>query len=208
MKLVVLGATGRTGRLLVEKALVEGHEVAAFARNPSRLALEHERLVLLPGDVGNAVQVELAVAVAEAIISALGPTRTSSRDVMTVGARNIVEAMNRHGVRRLVWQTGAAVRDSQDPPSVIRAVMAGLLRLLSPGVLEDSERAYQIIKTSGLDWTVVRVARLKDGPEQGDYQVGFAPPGPKPVSREDVAGFMLQQLSDDSYCRQAPMIGY
>jgi putative NADH-flavin reductase len=208
MKVVVFGATGGTGRLLVEKALARGHEVAAFAREPSRFGLEHECLVRLPGDVGDPLPVEQAVAVADAVLSALGPTRSSSRDVMTVGARNIVQAMKKHGVHRLVWQTGAAVQDSQDEASAIRGVMVRLLRFLSPGVLEDAQRAFQLIKASGLDWTVVRVARLKDGPPAGDYRVGFAPPGPRPVSREDVAEFMLRQLSDDSYLCRAPMVGY
>jgi putative NADH-flavin reductase len=194
--------------LLVEKALAQGYAVAAFAREPSKSGLEHERMAPLDGDVSDPLRVEQAVAVADAVLSALGPTRTSSRDVMTVGARNIVQAMKTHGVRRLVWQTGAAVQDSQDEASAIRGVMVGLLKFLSPGVLEDAQRAFQLIKASGLDWTVVRVARLKDGPAIGHYRVGFAPPGPKPISREDVAEFMLRQLADDRYLCQAPMIGY
>jgi len=208
MKLVIFGATGGTGRALVRQALVAGHEVTAFVRDPAKLGIQPERLKVVQGDISDAARVEEAVSGNEAVIGALGPTRTSASDMLRKGAANVIAAMKKHGLRRLIWQTGAGVRDEGDGPSAIRSVMVFLLKLLSPKVLEDSEHTFAAIKASGLDWTVVRVPRLGDGPKVGGYVLGFTPPGPKPISREDVAEFMLRQLVENIYVHRAPMIGY
>ena len=81
------------------------------------------------------------------------------------------------------------------------------MKLISPQVLEESVRTFQSVAASDLDWTVVRAPNLKDGPKQGGYHVGFTPPPPTPLAREDVAEFMLKQVSDKTYLRRAPMIG-
>lgn len=115
---MVFGASGRTGRHLVRQALEEGHEVTAFVRDPARLGLDHARLRVVAGDVMDAARVEEAVADSEAVLSALGHTRTSAKDIQTVGTKNIVAAMHRHGVRRIVSLTGAGVRDPKDQPKL------------------------------------------------------------------------------------------
>lgn len=208
MRLVVFGASGRTGRLLVERALAKGHTVNAFVRDPAKLALSAANLRVLCGDIGDAAQVADAIAGGDAVLSALGPSRNSPPDVLSAGAAHIIAGMNKHGVRRLVWQTGAGVVDPDDASSFTRALMVNLMHLLTPGVLRDSERAYALVRSSGLDWTVVRVPRLGDGPARGDFEVSRTPPGPRPVSRADVADFMLAHLTDTTYVHRAPMIGY
>lgn len=210
MKLIIFGATGGTGRAVVRQALAEGHEVTAFVRDPAKLGAyaQHERLRVVQGDVTDAARVEQVVEGADAVISALGPTRASAKDMLRAASTNIIAAMKKHGVRRLIWQTGAGVRDEGDQPSAIRIVMIMLLKLFSPQVLEDSERTFQNIKASDLEWTVVRVPALKDGPKQGGYRAGVAPPSPIPLAREDVAEFVLKQLSDNTDVHRAPMIGY
>src|SRR5688572_18093218 len=108
MKIVVFGASGQTGRLLVEQALAAGHEVTALVRDPSKLAVRHERLRVLQGDVQDAGAVAGAVAGQDAVLSALGPAGPAFTS-MTLGARHILAAIEQHGVRRLVTLTGAGV---------------------------------------------------------------------------------------------------
>jgi putative NADH-flavin reductase len=208
MKIVIFGASGGTGKALVKQALDAGHRVTAFVRDPARLPLTHDRLAIIAGNVYDKVAVEKAIAGKEVVISALGPAPNSPPDVLCVAARNIVAAMHKLGVRRLIWQTGTGVSDPNDAFSLTCVVKRTALGLLSPGALRASEEAYATVSADGLDWTVVRVARLKDGPKVGGYRVGFVPPGPKAVAREDVAAFMLNQIADTQYVRRAPMIGY
>ena len=207
MKLTIFGATGRTGRYLVEQALAAGHEVTAFLRDPAKLAVQHERLRIAEGDIADAARVEEAVAGADAVVSALGPTKNSPPTMLTVGWQNILAAMRKHGVQRLVTLTGAGVSVPGDPPSLGRTVMLTLLKRIAPQILEDSQRSVDLIRSSDRDWTVVRAPRLKDGPRTGKYRSGTMQLGPRAsISRGDVADFLLKQAGDRTYARQAPMV--
>jgi putative NADH-flavin reductase len=209
MKVTIFGATGRAGRHLVQQALDAGYEVIAFARDPARLLIRHERLHSVQGDVLDAARVEEAVAGSAAVLSVLGQTRPPTPHLLSRAVDNIVSAMTRRSVRRLVYVTGAGVRDSRDaPPALAARVMVTLLKLAASDVLADSEQAARTILASDLDWTVVRAPRLGDGPRTGQYRTGYARPGFKPIARADLADFILKQLTDDTYLHQSPVISY
>jgi putative NADH-flavin reductase len=207
MKLIIFGATGGTGQEIVRQALENGHDVTVLVRAPAKLTIQHDRLKVIVGDIGDAAAVEKAVAGADAVISALGPTRDSAPMMLTHGSANLIAAMKRHNVRRLIWQTGAGVVDEGDAPSTIRNIIIGLMKIISPRVLADSINTFNNIKHSDLDWTIVRVPMLKNGPRQGNYSAGFTPPAPKPLARADAAEFMLKQIDDKTFLRQSPMLG-
>lgn len=207
MKLVIFGASGATGRQLVEQALAAGHEVTAFVRDTTKLDIRHERLRTVKGDVADAGAVAQAVVGQDAVLSALGPAKPDF-NAMTLGARHILDAMRQHGVRRLVTLTGAGVPDPNDRPKLFNHVITFLLKRISPGVLEDAKRHVEQVRASDVDWTIVRVGRLNDGPKSGNVQVGWVGTGPKPfISRADVAAFMLRELEERKHLRLAPMIG-
>ena len=210
MKITIFGATGKVGRRLVDQALERGDRVTAFVRDPSKLTTHrHERLKVVQGNVQNSKDVEQAVAGTDAVLSALGQTKTSSKDVLTEGIKNIVAAMNKHGVRRLVSLTGAGVRDPKDEPKLVDRVIGSLLKLLQRDLLEDALGAARVIQESGLDWVIVRAPVLNEGEKKGEYRVGYVgkESGTR-LSRADLAGFMLEQTTDDTYLHQAPMVSY
>ncbi len=209
MKLAIFGATGKTGRQLVEQALAAGHEVRAFARDAARVPIRHERLTVVEGDVRDPERVAEAVAGVDAVLSALGQTPGSTKDVQTVGTRNILEAMGRHNVRRLVSLTGAGVADAADAPKLWNRAFSLLLKRLQPDVLADAEGHARAIRESDRDWVIVRGPRLTEGAKRGRYRVGWVGKGTGPqIARADVADFMLKQVTDNTYLRQAPMISY
>ena len=205
MRVVIVGATGKTGHRLVAQALSAGYEVRAFVRDVSRLPLRHERLQIVEGDVLDATSIERAVSGTDAVLSALGRTKTSTDDVQTVGVENIVGAMKKNGVSRLISLTGAGVRDEKDRPKLVDKVFRLLLKFLQPAVLRDAERHAEVIKASGLDWVIVRAPRLTEGPRTGNYRVGYVGKnsGTK-ISRADVADFKLWQLADDEHLHNSP----
>lgn len=209
MRIVVFGATGKTGHHLIAQALSAGHEVRAFVRDALRLPVRHERLQIIEGDVLNTTSVEQAVSNTDVVLSVLGHTKMSTNDVQTVGTENIVGAMKKNGISRLISLTGAGVRDEKDSPKLVDRVFGLLLKLLQREVLQDAENHAEVIRRSGLDWVIVRAPRLTDGPRAGEYRVGYVgeDSGTK-ISRADVADFMLRQLIDDEYLRQQPMISY
>lgn len=207
MKIVLLGASGRTGRHLLEQALAQGHAVTVLVRNPGKLALRHERLRVIQGDVRDAGPVAQAVAGAEAVLSVLGPTSNRPEFAVSQGMDNVLAAMRQHGVRRLVQTVGAGVRDPRDRPTPLHAFFGILVRLLTPNVLADMTRVADKVRASGLDWTIVRAPRLTDGPASGQVRVGYVGRdiGPR-LSRADLAGFMLEQLEDPTHLGQAPAL--
>ena len=207
MTLTIFGASGRTGKLLVEQALRAGYHVRAFVRDPAKLPLEHERLELLQGDAKNEADVARAVKGADAVLSALGHTKTSAQDVQTVATRNIVRTMKRFGVTRLVSLTGAGVKDPHDRPKLVDRVFGVLLATFAKNVIRDAEHHAEVIRQSGLEFVIVRGPRLTDGPFTGTYKVGYiGKDSGTQASRADVADFMLKQADDDTWLGKAPIV--
>jgi putative NADH-flavin reductase len=207
MKLVIFGASGRTGQHLVQQALDAGHQVTAFVRSPQKLGISHPELTIVQGDVTDAAAVAKAVAGNDVVLSALGPTRTSGMDMLQTAARNILKAMHQHGLQRVIAVTGAGVKDAHDQPQLLNRVMSGLLKLLAKRVRADSLGSANLLRESGLDWTMVRVPVLTDGPSAGEPWVGYVGKGMgSRVARCDVAAFMLQQAADATYIQKAPVV--
>jgi putative NADH-flavin reductase len=207
MKILIFGATGGTGIEIVKQALEAGHEVTAFVRTPAKMTIQHSKLKLVTGDVMDAAAVETAVSGQDAVISALGPSRPPVPGMMETAAQNIVTAMKKVGIRRLISTTGAGVRHPQDQPKLIDHLMKGLLTLLAGHVLRDSAANVQVICASDLDWTIVRFPRLLDGPHSGKYHVGYlGKDSGSQLSRADGADFVLRELAQGKFIHQMPVI--
>jgi uncharacterized protein YbjT (DUF2867 family) len=205
VKLAVFGATGRTGRHLVQQALAAGHEIVALVRTPGKLGELAAKLDVIQGDATAIADVEKAVAGADAVLSVLGPT--AGAKVMTSAGRNIIAAMRGQGVSRLITLTGAGVRAPLDTPGFIDQLFGVLLRLFARSALEDAVGHVDAIRSSGLRWTVVRVPMLRDGPGGAPIVTGYAGQGPgTKIDRADAARFILAQLDDETWVGKAPMI--
>ncbi len=207
MELAIFGASGRTGRPLVQQALDAGHDVIALVRTPATFPLKHERLTVVQGDAMNAADVDEVVQGADAVLSTLGQTKNSPKDMQTVATKNIVAAMQKYGITRLVSLTGAGVDAPEDQPKLINHVIKFALKSLSGAVLADAEQHAKVLQNSTLDWVIVRGPMLTEGPHTGKYRVGWVGvnTGTR-ISRADVADFMLKQVTDNTYLHKAPMI--
>ena len=203
MRLTVFGATGASGRQIVEQALGAGHEVVAFARNPPALKIRHPQLKVMQGDAQDAVRVSQAIAGQDAILSAIGINRRSGTTICTDSTLNIIQGMKEHGVRRLIILSAYGAGETKDT-----ARYSKVLRFFIGKRVEDKDRQEELVRASDLDWVLVRPPLLTNGKQRGIYRVGFDIPIKlfSSVSRADVAAFMLRQLTDDSYLRQAPTI--
>ena len=171
------------------------------------MASEDPRLRVLQGNVLDAASVEAAVAGQDAVLSALGTRSARPTTLFSESTHNVIGAMDKHGVRRLVCISGVGVGDSKGHVGFLYD------RIIRPFVVkniyEDKERQEEAIKRSDLEWVIVRPARLTDEPAKGEYGVflGGSYTATK-ISRADVAAFMLAQLNDDTYVRKTPVISY
>lgn len=204
MKLAVFGATGGTGEEIVKQALDAGHEVTVLVRDISRLNITHNKLYLVIGDVLNPEKVEEALAGSEAVCCSLGNTANNPDFVVSDGTQNIIASMRKQDIQRLVVVSALGVGDSRDRVSrSFKMLMKTVLRK----AYEDKERQEQFVRESGLDWIIVRPGGLTNGPATGEYTFGLDPEiGSGQVSRADVAAFVLQQLSEDTFLHQTPAI--
>lgn len=199
-RLAVFGGTGGTGRQVIEQALEQGDEVIALVRSPEKVGREHARLQVVQGDVLNQIDVANALAGVDAVVCALGKTGGSPDNVVSKGTAHIVKGMKDHGVSRLVVVTSIGVGDSRDQvPFFFKVLMNTALK----GVMADKEVQEQIVRDSGLVWTIVRPGGLTDGPATGSYTASTGSITAGQVSRADVADFILQELQENEYVGQA-----
>jgi len=209
MKIIVFGASGGTGLQVVKQALQAGHMVTAFVRTSSKLEIKHANLTVFQGDSMDAAAVDRAVAGQDAVISALGPTRPPVAGMMETSAKNIVVAMKKHGVHRIISTTGAGVRQPEDQPKFMDHFIGFLLNLLAKDVVLDSAANVKLIQSSDLDWTIVRFPRLMDGAHTGKYRVGYVDKDSSTqFSRADAADFILKELTEKKWLRKLPLVSY
>ena len=213
MKITIIAATGGVGRQLVDQALAAGHDVTAVARNPAKLPPD-----VLAGGTARVVAVDLArpdlqalesaVAGADAVLSALGPHNNADAGIAAPGTRAIISAMRAAGARRIVAISASPVATTPSPgrPSpprqdpgdgfIMRQVGNRIARTLFGKVYDDLARMEDILRESGLDWTILRPPQLTDKPLTGRYRTarGQNVRGGRSVPRADVAQYMLAVL--------------
>lgn len=198
MRVIVFGATGKTGGHVLRSALDRDHEVTAFGRSVDRLEPE-PGLGVFRGDVLDPAVVTEAVADHDAVIVCLGSTGLRDNTTLTTGTANIVDAAASGGVGRLVVVSAAGVGDSWSQiPWSSRLMFRTMLR----HIFADHRSQEAVVERSSADWTIVRSAVLTDKPATGTV-TATTTGATKRISRADLAGFLVDQLTDDSYCRRA-----
>jgi uncharacterized protein YbjT (DUF2867 family) len=193
MKMLVLGATGATGRLVVDQALAAGHSVRALVRSPEKLTAAQPELEVVIGHATDPADVGPAMVGVDAVISTLGATKGS---VVTDATRAIIAGAATSGVRRLVMLSSFAVlRDRLSGPAKLVSSVA------MSAVVRDKAAAEDLLRDSDLDWTVIHAVRLTNGPATGHAK---ALPDTTTVrmgatiSRADVAAWLLSAATDQS----------
>jgi putative NADH-flavin reductase len=212
MDILIIGCTRGIGRRLLEQALEKGHNVTALARDPSKLDdIRNDTLNILKGDILDPGSVEAAASGRDAILTTVGIKPAEAFKTVTLfseGTRNVLNAMGKARVKRLITVTGIGAGDS--------AGHGGFLydKLFMPVVLknayDDKNQQETLIKASDAEWVIVRPGFLTNGPETGEYRALTDLEGVTAgkISRSDVANFMLRELAENKFLRQTPLITY
>lgn len=201
MRLAVIGASGRTGRAVVEAALGAGHVVIAVVRDASRLAVTVDEIRI--ADATDVSPLATAIAGSDAVVWCVGPGRDTVADIMERSIRATIAAMDTAGVRRLVAISATGPYTEGDPWMLRRVVKPILWRFLGT-VWRDMEKTEIVIRASDTDWTIMRPPQLTDRPARGyrsrrDLNVGNG----FRVARADLAAAMVDALADDTTVRHA-----
>ncbi len=207
MRLLILGATGPTGRNLLDQALAAGHDVTAFAREPSRLTMTHPRLAIAAGEATNARALESALHGQQAVLSALGAGNSLRSEIASRAVAVLVPAMRAQAVRRIIFLSAFGVGETCVQASWVQRTF---YRTLLRQIFADKAKADAMLRASALDWTLVYATLLTNGARTGTFRVGERLPmkGMAKISRADVAAFMLAQVSSVEWVRRTAVISY
>ena len=204
MRIAVFGGTGGTGRQIIEQALDAGHQISALVRDPNRLSEASKQANIIVGDVLNAQKVCETISGADAVAVSLGGRIDSPENTVSQGTKNVITCMHELGIKRLIVVTSLGVGNSKNQvPMAFKLVMKTVMRK----IMADKERQEQFVQNSGLDWVIVRPGELSDDPPSGAYIFGTDTSIiAGKVSRADLAEFVLRNLNDHQFLRQAVAI--
>lgn len=209
--ILVIGASQGIGRKTVEALLADGHRVRAFARSASKLDIADANLEKRDGDALNAGDVARALEGVDAVVQALGVA--FSLDMVIHGTtlfsrstRILVDGMRAQGCRRLVAVTGIGAGDSRGRLGFLYDGV--MFPLILKRVYDDKDIEEQIVKASGLDWTIARPGILTDGPATGRYRALVDPKDWRaaPISRADVARFIADEVRSGTFIGKTPVV--
>jgi putative NADH-flavin reductase len=207
MNILILGATGPTGKLLVDLALKQGHIVTALVRDKAKLTIQHELLRVHEIDILDESALSGELLNQDVVLSALGTGRDLHSDIISRAMPVLISAMNRAKVRRLIFLSSFGVGETRKQASFFSKLF---FRLALKDILADKFKADQMLRASDLDYTLVYPTRLTNGPKTGKYKVGvsikiaFYPS----VSRADVVDFILTEIKENHFIRQTAIISY
>lgn len=205
MRITVFGANGPTGRLLTGQALAAGHRVTAVTRQPDAFPLRHAQLEVVGGDVLDPGAVDSAVADHDAVLSTLGvPASKEPICTYSRGAAHIIEAMDRHRVRRLAVVSSSGVDPHPYSGAGLvfnRVLLPYVTRVVGKTMYDDMRRMEALVRASDLDWTIVRPSGLFHLPSVTSYQVVEGHADVRFTARVDLAASLLALLDDDRHVR-------
>lgn len=211
MNITVFGATGAIGQLVTQQALDHGDFVTAYVRNPQKISLKHPNLSLVQGELSNSSTIEKAVAESDVVISTLGPASDMSRKLkgtpIADGHELIIKAMKKHNKKRFITLATPALQSDDDKKNMSTILPGVLAKVLLPNGYAEMKKIEGIIKTSNLDWTVVRIINPNVKYTGQSYNYSFGDQSAKmSVSRENVAKFMYSAARDNQLIRKMPII--
>jgi putative NADH-flavin reductase len=204
VKLLVIGASRGTGRLVVEEAGSRGHAITALVRERSRLA-DFRDVVVIEGDARDAAAVARAVAGKDAVITTLGPGARSPAKLCSEATAVLTEAMRGAGVRRLIMVTGAMIGHPRERLGLVYRLMLALYPRPLKDLIQDRRDSERVVRESGLDWTLVHPPMLVDGPPLGSIRAGedLRLSSFSRIRRADLARFLLDEAEAGAWRRRA-----
>ncbi len=201
--LLIFGATGRTGIRVVEIALEKGYAVTAVVRNPAALKITHPCLLVHKGDILQAGSFQSIVHGKDAVISCIGESSAKPTRLFSDGLSNVLSAMERSGVKRLVCMSASGIEVSPEHPFLLRLAVKYILQQILKNAYADIRRMEKLIRDSNTDWTIVRPPRLTNGPLTGKYRFAINGYLKKcyAIRRADLAHFIVNNIMNPEMYR-------
>ncbi|WBL16750.1 NAD(P)-dependent oxidoreductase [Sutcliffiella sp. NC1] len=206
MNILVLGATGRVGSLIVTYALQDNHRVTVIVRTPEKIQINNDNLTIIQGNVLNKDDIVRVMHGIDVVISALN---TDGNDTLSESMPLIIEAMENESIKRMITVGTAGILQSRTTPNTLRYLSSESKRK-STRAAEEHHKVYDILKESTLDWTIVCPTYLPNGEKIGKYRVerNYLPENGAEISEPDTAEFTYNQIESSDYIKSRVGIAY
>ena len=206
MKIVIFGANGKIGRLVVAEALRRGHSVRAFVHNHSDIA-DDSNLSIFKGDIYDADSCRNAMKGCDAVVSTLGSWGTPKKDVVSTAVENIIPIMQSMKINKIVTLTGADSEASNDKQGLLHKLSRPLLATIAGKILADGERHIKLLENSNLKWSIVRAPIMSNYGQASSFRLTEDRPMPwQTINRKSVAIAMVDLLETTESELRAPYI--
>lgn len=206
MKILVLGANGRVGSLVVKELSNYSHEVRAFVHGNKNLP-NYKNLEIYSGDIYDEESLKTALADVEIVISCLGSWGTKSKNILSQAMKNIIPLMNELDCQRIISLTGSEARLLQEKPNFLQRITHPLFSLLANKILLDAEEHLRLLQESSLDWTVIRSPVMNNLGKPSKFQLKYKYPSPfRTINRQSVAIALVNHIEDEAFIKKAPYI--
>jgi putative NADH-flavin reductase len=210
MKITILGSSGFVGRVLIKKAIAAGYQVKTLVRNPEKLEEIKDKVEIIKGSVFDTLSVEAAIEGAEVVLSTIGPPQTGkSFDPYQYekALKEIVRIMDKNRIKRYIHIGGAVHKGGENETwNFSRKLLRFFLNLVGKQILVAKHLEWEVLKSSDLDWTLVRPPRIANEPASENISVDEKKLKNLKISVEDLTEFILQQISSKEWIRKAPLI--
>jgi putative NADH-flavin reductase len=209
MRIAVVGATGRTGRRVVEQALTRGYDVTALARRPDSIAIDHPKLTRIAADVLQSGTWVRALVEVDRVVSALGAgTSRRPTTIYSTGTTTVLKAMTAKPAARLAVISAAPVANREEQPFLERRLLMPVLDRIFAATYEDMRRMETLLNDSEVDWVSLRPPRLIDKPATGRYRMDATRPIPnsRSITTGDLATALLDSLDSTSLHRRTAYV--
>jgi putative NADH-flavin reductase len=209
MKITILGSTGFVGKVLIKKAIDAGYQVKTLARNPEKLEEIKNKIEIITGSVFESSSVEAAIEGSEVVLSTIGPPQRNHGDPAQYekAMKNIVSAMDKYGIKRYIHIGGAAHQGGENEVwNFNRKFLRLFLNLFGKQILVAKHLEWEVLKTSDLDWTLVRPPRITDVEASGNIVADERRLESLKISVGDLTDFILEQITSKDWIRRAPLV--
>ncbi|PGK32821.1 NADH-flavin reductase [Bacillus anthracis] len=204
-KIAILGANGKAGKFLVNEALEKGYKVKILTRNSNTMTIANENLETIIGDARDFSSICELLKGCRAVINAVGQPKNESYIFSTV-TKHILEAMKEFEIKRYILISGGSLNVTEDQKGIINKIGATLFKLFLPKMMQDKYEELQIIQSSEVDWTIVRLPFVLEGDGIGNIKESLVDmPGIK-IQNGDIAPFVIKQINSERYVGRCPFI--
>ena len=208
MKIAILGSTGFVGKVLLEKALANGHQVKTLVRDPEKLGVYKERVEYVSGDVSQSDKLEKTVVGADVVVSTLPPIENGKDpDKSAKVMENLVAILERNGIKRFIHLGGAVHGGGTNENWTLgRRLLKMYLNIVCKPVLIAKQLEWEVLRSSNLDWTLVRPPRIMKEKPIGHLAADEKNLASVQVNVEDLVDFLLTQIDSQEWIEKAPLV--